>query len=64
MKALSILLDSSISLDPMNTAIQELISASTEVNEEAKVILSNSLHSNCVNFLSFMSYDLILMHHI
>lgn len=36
MKALSILLDSSISLDPMNTAIQELISASTEVNEEAK----------------------------
>lgn len=38
MKALSILLDSSISLDPMNTAIQELISASTEVNEEAKVI--------------------------
>ncbi|RWR82142.1 putative glutamate carboxypeptidase 2 isoform X1 [Cinnamomum micranthum f. kanehirae] len=36
MKALSILLESSISLDPMNTAIQELISASTEVNEEAK----------------------------
>lgn len=38
MKALSILLDSSISLHPMNTAIQELIAASSEVNEEAKVI--------------------------
>lgn len=38
MKALSTLLDSSISVYPINTAIQELISASTEVEEESKVI--------------------------